>query len=184
MNRTIQIRTQAHQGLYDITEEVDSILKDSGIKNGLLTVYARGATSAIMIQENWDDSVQNDVINLLNKLIPAGVWEHDRQDNNGDSHLKAGIIGPSETVPVKEGKMLLSTWQNIFFCEFDGPRDIRNTPIKICQKLPLVAAICVHDVQASHLVSLDLVCVSKIRDLPPIWREGRRKIGTVTFGKR
>ena len=56
-----------------------------------------------MIQENWDDSVQNDVISLLNKLIPAGVWEHDRQDNNGDSHLKAGIVGPSESIPVADG---------------------------------------------------------------------------------
>ena len=84
-----------------------------------------------MIQENWDDSVQNDTINLLNKLIPHGVWEHDRQDDNGDSHLKAGIIGPGETVPVSEGKLLLSTWQNIFLCEFDGPRESRQIVLTI-----------------------------------------------------
>ena len=79
-----------------------------------------------MIQENWDDSVQQDVVNLLKKLIPNGVWLHDAQDGNGDAHLKAGIIGPSETIPIINGKLGLSTWQNIFFCEFDGPRAQRN----------------------------------------------------------
>jgi secondary thiamine-phosphate synthase enzyme len=79
-----------------------------------------------MIQENWDDSVQQDVVNLLKKLIPNGVWLHDAQDGNGDAHLKAGIVGPSETVPIIDGKLGLSTWQNIFFCEFDGPRSQRN----------------------------------------------------------
>ena len=63
---------------------------------------------------------QRDTISLLNKLIPNGVWEHDLQDGNGDSHLKAGLIGPSETIPIATSKMMLSTWQNIFLCEFDG----------------------------------------------------------------
>ena len=84
-----------------------------------------------MIQENWDESVQNDVITLLKKLIPAGIWEHDTQDNNGDAHLKAGIVGPSETVPIINGNMGLSTWQNIFVCEFDGPRRQRNIVVTI-----------------------------------------------------
>ncbi|MBT5425870.1 MAG: YjbQ family protein, partial [Bacteroidetes bacterium] len=90
-----------------------------------------GATAAIMIQENWDDSVQNDVITLLRKLIPSGIWEHDAQDGNGDSHLKAGLIGPSESIPIIDGNIGLSTWQNIFLCEFDGPRDIREIVITI-----------------------------------------------------
>jgi len=94
-------------------------------------VYVQGATAAIMIQENWDNSVQNDVITLLRKLIPNGVWEHDAQDNNGDAHLKAGIVGPSESIPIIEGKMGLSTWQNIFLCEFDGPRNKRNIAVTI-----------------------------------------------------
>lgn len=131
MQEIIQITTNKHNGLYDITSEVERVLKDSGITNGLVNVYAQGATAAIMIQENWDQSVQNDVVTLLNKLIPPGIWEHDAQDNNGDSHLKAGIIGPSETIPVIDGRMGLSTWQNIFFCEFDGPRDVRNIAISV-----------------------------------------------------
>ncbi len=84
-----------------------------------------------MIQENWDQSVQNDVISLLKKLIPHGVWEHDQQDGNGDSHLKAGLVGPSETIPVMNGKMGLSTWQNIFLCEFDGPRSNREIVVTL-----------------------------------------------------
>ena len=131
MQEIIQISTDKHNGLYDITNQVEHIVSLSKIKNGLVNVYAQGATSAIMIQENWDDSVQNDVVNLLKKLIPSGVWEHDAQDNNGDAHLKAGIVGPSETIPIINGKMGLSTWQNIFFCEFDGPRSKRNIVISI-----------------------------------------------------
>jgi secondary thiamine-phosphate synthase enzyme len=76
-------------------------------------------------------SLTKDVVSLLNKLIPHGVWEHDAQDNNGDSHLKAGIVGPSETIPIVNGKMGLSTWQNIFLCEFDGPRSQRSIMVTI-----------------------------------------------------
>ncbi len=129
--KIITISTGSRNGLYDITSAVQGIVKESGIKNGLVSVYARGSTCAIMIQENWDESVQNDVITLLNRLIPAGVWEHDRQDNNGDAHLKAGIVGPSETIPLVDGKVGLSTWQNIFFCEFDGPRSHREIMVTV-----------------------------------------------------
>ncbi len=126
MQDIIQISTHRHNGLYDITGQVKDSVRKSGISNGMVSVYAQGATAAIMIQENWDESVQNDVISLLQKLIPQGVWEHDAQDNNGDSHLKAGIVGPSETIPIIEGELGLSTWQNIFLCEFDGPRSQRR----------------------------------------------------------
>ncbi len=131
MQQVIQINTRDHNGLYDITSEVKRVVAASQVRNGLVNVYAQGATAAIMIQENWDTSVQNDVITLLHKLIPAGVWEHDRQDNNGDAHLKAGLVGPQETIPVINGELGLSTWQNIFFCEFDGPRTQRNIMITV-----------------------------------------------------
>ena len=131
MQQTISIATLQHNGLYDITNKVAEIVKQSGVQTGLVNVYAQGATAAIMIQENWDNSVQNDVITLLQKLIPHGIWQHDAQDNNGDSHLKAGIVGPSETIPVIAGEMGLSTWQNIFFCEFDGPRKNRTIVVTV-----------------------------------------------------
>jgi secondary thiamine-phosphate synthase enzyme len=94
-------------------------------------VYVQGSTAAVMIQENWDESVQSDVITLLKKIIPAGVWEHDRQDNNGDAHLKAGIVGPGESIPIINGSPGLSTWQNIFLCEFDGPRHQRKIVVTV-----------------------------------------------------
>lgn len=131
MQKIINIPTTHHNLLVDITSDVANIVNSSGIGSGLVNVYVQGATAGIMIQENWDNSVQNDVLSLMKKLIPAGVWEHDAQDNNGDSHLKAGLVGPSETIPVVNGKMGLSTWQNIFLCEFDGPRNSRSVVVTL-----------------------------------------------------
>lgn len=133
MQKIITIKTECRCCLYDITGQVQEVIKESGITNGLAAVYARGSTAAIMIQENWDESVQNDVVTLLNRLIPSGIWEHDRQDNNGDAHLKAGLVGPSETIPVTTGRAALSTWQNIFFCEFDGPRHNREIVVTVLE---------------------------------------------------
>ena len=126
MRKQIKLVTNQREQLVDITSQVESVVQESGIINGLVSVYAQGATAAIMIQENWDDSVQTDVISLLGKLIPQGVWLHDKQDGNGDAHLKSGLVGPSETIPLIDGRLGLSTWQNIFFCEFDGPRNDRR----------------------------------------------------------
>lgn len=126
MRETIHLSSESHEALLDITPQVRRVVAASGIDNGLVSLYAQGATAAIMIQENWDDSVQRDVVDLLRKLIPRGVWRHDAQDGNGDAHLKSGLVGPSETVPLVDGELGLSRWQNIFFCEFDGPRRDRR----------------------------------------------------------
>lgn len=114
MQHIITLSTTANNGLYDITAQVQEMVERTSIHKGLVNIYVQGATAAIMIQENWDQSVQNDVVSLLRKLIPAGIWEHDAQDNNGDAHLKAGLIGPQETLPIIGKKLGLSTWQNIF----------------------------------------------------------------------
>ena len=131
MQRTITVRTHEHEALYDITDAVRAIVGESDVTTGTATVYAQGATVAIMIQENWDESVPRDVVHFLHKLIPPGVWEHDRQDNNGDAHLKAGLVGPSETIPVVDGRLGLSRWQDIFLCEFDGPRAERQIIVTV-----------------------------------------------------
>jgi secondary thiamine-phosphate synthase enzyme len=131
MQKIITLSTDNKNGLFDITSKVLEIIRESKVRTGIASVYARGSTAAIMIQENWDQSVQNDVITLLNKLIPQGIWEHDHQDNNGDAHLKAGLVGASETIPIVDGNAGLSTWQNIFFCEFDGPRSRREVVVTI-----------------------------------------------------
>jgi len=123
------VATDRREVLVDITERVQHIVDQSGISDGLVNVYAQGATAAIMIQENWDESVQTDVVNLLAKVIPQGVWLHDAQDGNGDAHLKAGLVGPQETLPLVDGKLGLSRWQNLFLCDFDGPRP--NRPVMV-----------------------------------------------------
>ena len=126
MRETITLRTTQREELIDITQATREVLDRSSIQNGILHLYAQGATAALMVQENWDDSVPLDVVNLLRQLIPPGVWLHDAQDGNGDSHLKAGLVGPSETIPIIDSQLGLSQWQNIFFCEFDGPRAERR----------------------------------------------------------
>jgi secondary thiamine-phosphate synthase enzyme len=131
MREIIELQTPVRETLVDITTSVAEVVKRSGIRNGIIHVYAQGATAAIMIQENWDESVQTDVINLLRKQIPKGVWLHDAQDGNGDAHLKAGLVGPSESIPLVDGKPGLSTWQNILFCEFDGPRTDRRVVVTV-----------------------------------------------------
>jgi secondary thiamine-phosphate synthase enzyme len=131
MQKIITLRTDRKCGLYDITNKVLELVKESKVVNGIVSVYARGSTAAIMIQENWDESVQNDVVTLMGRLIPSGIWEHDHQDNNGDAHLKAGLVGPSETIPIVGGNAGLSTWQNIFLCEFDGPRNQREIIVTV-----------------------------------------------------
>ena len=131
MREIITLSTASREELVDITPQVEAVVRGSGIRNGLVALYALGATAAIMIQENWDQSVQTDVVDFLRKIIPRGVWLHDQQDGNGDSHLKSGLVGPSETIPLIEGQLGLSRWQNLFFCEFDGPRRRRQVVITI-----------------------------------------------------
>ncbi len=126
MHKLVEFQTHHREELVDITDAVREVVEASGTRNGLVSLYAQGATGAVMIQENWDPSVPTDVVHCLQNLIPRGVWLHDRQDGNGDAHLKAGIVGPSELIPLIEGELGLSRWQDIFFCEFDGPRTKRT----------------------------------------------------------
>lgn len=126
MRTVIRIKTEKQNELVDITGAIRSAVQTSGIRNGLCALYAHGATAAIMIQENWDDSVPLDVVDCLGKLVPEGIWLHDKQDNNAAAHIKAGIVGPSETIPIIDGTLGLSQWQGVFLCEFDGPRSERS----------------------------------------------------------
>ena len=89
------------------------------------------ATAALMIQENDDPQVPEDILDCLDRLIPAGGWRHDRIDNNGAAHIQAGIVGPSEAIPVRDGALALSRWQNVFLCDFDGPRRARRVLVTI-----------------------------------------------------
>lgn len=95
------------------------------------TAVIEVATAALMVQENDDPEIATDVLDCLDHLIPAGGWRHDRVDHNGAAHIQAGIIGPSETIPIRAGKLALSTWQNVFLCDFDGPRRVRRILVTI-----------------------------------------------------
>jgi secondary thiamine-phosphate synthase enzyme len=119
MHKEINIQTHKKQEIIDITPEIEKIIN---IKEGICTVYVPHATAAIMINESADPNIMADIIDALNSLIPQGKWKHDAIDNNGAAHIKAGIIGPSEQIPVIDGKLGLGQWQGIMLCDFDGPR--------------------------------------------------------------
>ena len=126
MREMIRLSTHTREALIDITDRVREIVARAGIDNGLVSLYAHGATVAVMVQENADPNIGADVVDFLARLIPRGTWRHDRIDGNGDAHLKAGLVGPSVTIPLIDGRLGLSRWQNVFLCEFDGPRPERS----------------------------------------------------------
>ena len=132
MQKEIIISTKAHNELIDITKEVEKIVSESKVKQGLCNVFVTHATAAILINENYDPNLRGDIIKALNQTIPErNNYKHDKIDNNAASHIKAAIIGPSETIPIKDNKLYLGTWQSIAFCEFDGPRSNRKIIITI-----------------------------------------------------
>ena len=121
----IRLRTTAKRQMIYLTARVSDIVAETGVDEGLCNVYVTHATAAIVINENDDPNVCVDVLDLLDRLIPAGVWRHDKVDGNAASHIQATILGPSETIPVRGGKLLLGTWQAVMLVELDGPRDRR-----------------------------------------------------------
>jgi secondary thiamine-phosphate synthase enzyme len=119
------IRTTAKRQMIDLTARVADIVAETRVDEGLCNVYVTHATAAIVVNENDDPNVCVDVLDLLDRLIPAGVWRHDKVDGNAASHIQATILGPSETIPVRGGRLLLGTWQAVMLVELDGPRDRR-----------------------------------------------------------
>ncbi|HPD61632.1 MAG TPA: secondary thiamine-phosphate synthase enzyme YjbQ [Thermodesulfobacteriota bacterium] len=115
--------------LIDITSQVRNIVKRSGVKEGVCYVYVPHTTAAVTINENADPSVINDIQSYLNKLVPfEGPYSH--AEGNSDAHIKTSLVGCSQAIVVTSGNLLLGTWQGIFFCEFDGPRN-RKVHIKV-----------------------------------------------------
>ena len=120
-----RIETKKREEIVDITKPVKDIVKKSKVKGSICLVYVPHATAAITINENYDPAVCEDFLEALRKIAPKGVWRHDKVDDNGDSHIKSAIIGPSVTIPIKNSQLLLGAWQGIMLCEFDGPRERR-----------------------------------------------------------
>ena len=116
------IQTSRKCQVIDLTSQVTEAVNKAGIADGLCHVYVSHTTAAITINEKADPNIGVDLVEALNRLIPAGIWQHDKIDNNGAAHIKASIIGPSETIPIRHGQLLLGTWQAVMLVEFDGPR--------------------------------------------------------------
>ena len=131
MKEDFTVSTNKKQGLIDITERVNSIIKKSKVKSGLCNVFTAHATAAIIINENYDPNICLDLLDSLNNLIPNGIWRHDKIDGNADSHIKAAILGPQETIPINNGKLELGRWQSVMMAELDGPRNDRKIIVTI-----------------------------------------------------
>ena len=116
------IHTSRKYQVIDITSQVAEAVNKASISDGLCHVYVAHTTAAITINEKADPNIGVDLVDALNRLIPEGVWQHDKIDDNGAAHIKASIIGPGETIPVRNGQLLLGTWQAVMLVEFDGPR--------------------------------------------------------------
>ena len=119
--QTLTVASTKKEDIIDITAQIEKTVPAQF--TGICNIYTRHATAAIVINENWDPSVLKDILTCLDKLIPQGEWTHDKVDGNGAAHIKSAILGPGETLPVKNGKLLLGKWQGIGLVELDGPRE-------------------------------------------------------------
>lgn len=129
---SIELSTKGFCDIHDITHQVESQIRESGILNGIVTVFAPGATGAVTTIE-YENGLVNDFSEFWEKLLPQGAnYHHDKRwgDGNGFSHLRASLLGPSLTVPLVEGRMTLGTWQQIIFVDFDNRSRSRQI---VCQ---------------------------------------------------
>ena len=118
----ISVNTSSHTQFIDITSKVSEVLQKAGIKDGICTVFTPHTTSGITINENADPDVPRDIIKEMGKVIPLNDG-YDHIEGNSAAHIKSSLFGCSETVIVRNGSLMLGTWQSVFFCEFDGPRN-------------------------------------------------------------
>lgn len=124
-----QLKTTKPQEFIDITDIVYTDVRNSNVKDGIVVIYVPHTTAGVTINENADPDVVRDIISTLDKVYPVkGDYRH--LEGNSHAHIKASLMGASCTVIIKDGKLLLGTWQGIYFCEFDGPR-VREFYVKI-----------------------------------------------------
>ncbi|HDH53372.1 MAG TPA: YjbQ family protein [Nitrospirae bacterium] len=124
--KNINVKTGSRTEFIDITSGIQEIVDESGVTNGVCYIYVPHTTAAVTINEGADPSVVTDIVSTLNKLIPHSA-NYLHMEGNSDAHIKTSLVGSSETVIIEGGKLLLGTWQAIFFCEFDGARHRRVT---------------------------------------------------------
>ncbi len=129
MVERLHVRTSAKTDLVDITGSIQGVVQSMGWKDGLCFVFVPHTTAAVTINENADPSVPRDILMELNKIVPfEDRYQH--MEGNSAAHIKASLVGFSQMVFVESGRLVLGTWQGIFFCEFDGPRS-RDVYVKV-----------------------------------------------------
>ncbi len=122
MLHTVKLQTERHEQMVDITHQIESLITQEQVQDGIALIYCPHTTAAITINENADPYVVHDIMMRLEEMYP---WNHPRDrhgEGNSAAHLKASTLGASELIPIAAGRLVLGTWQGIYFCEFDGPR--------------------------------------------------------------
>jgi len=117
----LTIKTSARTEFVDVTARIQEVIESQGIQQGVCLVYVPHTTAGVTINENADPTVPEDILMVLNRMVP---WEaaYGHAEGNSPAHVKASLMGSSQLVAVEKGRLVLGTWQGIFFCEFDGPR--------------------------------------------------------------
>ncbi len=131
MPSTLEVRTGSKTELIDLTDRIEQVVKESGVDRGLCHVFVPHTTAGVTINENADPSVKSDILMVLNKII-SDREPYRHAEGNSPAHIKATLTGPQLTVFVSQGRLLLGTWQGIYFCEFDGPRH-RRVYVKVTE---------------------------------------------------
>jgi secondary thiamine-phosphate synthase enzyme len=128
----LAVKSQKRTQLIDITSDINNLIRNSGIDQGLCMVFVPHTTAAVTINESADPSVKSDILTVLNQVIP---WEADyhHMEGNSPAHIKATLVGASELIAIENHRLALGTWQGIFFCEFDGPRN-RKVDVRIMEE--------------------------------------------------
>uniref|UniRef100_A0A7V0Z4H8 YjbQ family protein n=1 Tax=candidate division WOR-3 bacterium TaxID=2052148 RepID=A0A7V0Z4H8_UNCW3 len=128
------ISTNKSEELIDITDEIESIISRANAKDGIVHIFIPHATAGIILNESADPNIKTDFLNALERAIPKRAnYLHDRIDRNASAHIRSAIVGSSLTIPLRNGRMVLGTWQSIMFCEFDGPRTTRRIIVQILE---------------------------------------------------
>ncbi|RJP59276.1 MAG: YjbQ family protein [Deltaproteobacteria bacterium] len=127
--QTFSVKTGRRTEMLDITHQIQKAVTDSKVRNGICCIFVPHTTAAVTINENADPNVPKDILIKLENLIPPDD-RYRHTEGNSDAHIKTSLVGSSETIIVEDGKLVLGTWQSVFFCEFDGPRN-RKFLVKI-----------------------------------------------------
>ncbi|MCS7108662.1 MAG: secondary thiamine-phosphate synthase enzyme YjbQ [Sulfolobales archaeon] len=129
--KELRVTTKRKMEVLKITEQVNQVIKESGINDGIVTIYVPHATATVIVNE-FEPRIINDYVEWIRRNIPADAgWEHDEIDNNAYAHIASAILGPGKVIPLHKGRLMLGTWQEIMLLELDGPRNFRTVVVQI-----------------------------------------------------